>query len=1046
MKKYFRKEGGEMFRKKVMMFLTGSLLMLVSSVPAWGSAVPPESSVQAEADISGDADERLEEMGEASLYEEEAYESPAPLVDAVSDGMNESLVQEMQEDINDGPAFDAVEDGAVTVAANISMEESKETIGADEIEAAPEVQGVDDIVTEMPASSEDMICVSENLAKEKEKEAVPCIEQATVLEETTEEPPLLGSETGAVPYTVSVEEYGAKGTDKKDDAVAIQKAVNSVQSSGGTVYIPKGTYYISKALVIPSFVTLTGEGSGSVILKANKAVDSLVKTDQYAALTKNGTAQWNDTAGVPMGYTLSGITFDGAGLAKNGISMYGYGFQLRDLYVRNYTGTGVLENWGSNGNDVWNDNYSKYLESYVAGLHVSGCKTGIEWNGLTDAYLTDLLVHDCTTGMIVNAPIYLGSAEFRKNDLGLVLAADAQVEDLVISKCGTGVRVTGWNADIDNLRASGNTQSDLDITSKSKGAVIRNAVITTDGKHTAVSNKGGAVIGKLTIDGKTSYNAAVKDKASLSDTDYFRTKAAGLRLAEAGNGNTVVDAASFGAKGNQTADDTKALQAAIDSLRATGGTVHLGPGTYRITKKLLIYSGITLEGDGVHVTRIFLGDNSNCAMLESVSGAKGFVIKDIEFVGNKWNGHNTGSAGLVLNGSAFVIDNVWINGASGDGVYVNTQKSDVYALIRNLNIRYCGGKGIVYRLNGSVYTDCLTVSESGGIGLDAYTDALFGFVHLYANHGAYQMVDTGGLQAEKIVSESSYGIAVLLKANATRIGTLQAYNNRGTDLYAASGAKNIRVGTMLIKNAADSRASFADLSTTFKYGLLYRTQDAGYDRGTMKVSGPALTYEYAGSAILPSVKAVINGKTLKKGTDYTVSYVSNKAVGTGAVIVTGLREGLGSFVIPFKIVEKDYSGTYYIASAVNTNLVIDVVNGSKAACANVWLYAANKSGAQKFVFKKQSDGYYTIKNAQSGMSLDIYNGSSASGTNVWQYATNGSAAQLWKIIQNTDGSITIRSKLGTVLDIYNGSITSGTNIWAYASNGSAAQKWKLLKV
>ena len=62
MKKYFRKEGGEMFRKKVMMFLTGSLLMLVSSVPAWGSAVPPESSVQAEADISGDADERRKRL------------------------------------------------------------------------------------------------------------------------------------------------------------------------------------------------------------------------------------------------------------------------------------------------------------------------------------------------------------------------------------------------------------------------------------------------------------------------------------------------------------------------------------------------------------------------------------------------------------------------------------------------------------------------------------------------------------------------------------------------------------------------------------------------------------------------------------------------------------------------------------------------------------------------------------------------------------------------------------------------------------------------
>lgn len=1027
-----------MLRKKVMLLLTGSLLMIASPVPVWGSAIPPDAPLQADAGIQEDISNSLEEEENVvQLLEADdiSYESEEDDVTSIPEECTASLVSEELSGTS-ASGEEAASSFEPEYTDDLPAGEARESESTGE---KPEEEAPD---KEEPSV---MAAGAEEDGADNEGESLPgtaCIPEPQ--EEQTEEPPLLGSETGAVPYTVSVEEYGARGTDTKDDTTAIQNAVNSVKASGGTVYIPKGTYYVSRSLVIPSFVTLTGEGSAAVVLKAKKAVDSLVKTDQYAALSSKGTAQWHDTSGVPMGYTLSGITFDGAGLAKNGISMYGYGFQMRDLYVRNYTGTGILENWGRNGSDKWNDNYSKYLEAYADGLHVSGCNTGIEWNGLTDAYLTDLLVHDCVTGMIINAPIYIGSAEFRNNTTGIVIAADAQVEDIVVKKCGTGVRVTGWQANIDNVRASGNTKTDIEVTSKSKNAVIRNAVITTDGKHTAVTNKGGAMIGKLTVDGKTTYNAAVKDKASLTETDYFRKKIAGLNLANVGTGKKIVDVSSFGAKGNQSADDTKALQAAIDSLRTTGGTVHLGPGTYRITKKLLLYSNVTLEGDGVHATRIFLGDNSNCAMLESVSGAKGFAIKDIEFVGNKWNGHNTGAAGLVLNGSAFMIDNVWINGVSGDGVYVNTQKSDVYASITNLNIRYCGGKGIVYRLNGSVYTDGLTVSESGGIGLDNYTNALFGFVHLYANHGTYQMVDAGGIQAEKVVSESSYGVSVLLKAKSARVGTLHMYNNRGTDLYAAGGTSNIRIGTLLIKNAANSRASFADLSTGLKYGLMKSTQDTGYSRGTMTVTGPALSYAYAGTAISPSVKAVLNGKTLKKGTDYTVTYVSNNAVGTGAVIVTGLKQGLGTFVIPFSITEKDFSGTYYIASAANTNLVIDIANGSKSAGANVWLYQSNKSGAQKFVFTKRADGYYTILNAQSGMSLDIYNGSSASGTNVWQYASNGSAAQLWKLILNADGTLTIRSKLGTVLDIYNGNISSGTNIWAYASNGSTAQKWKLI--
>ena len=253
----------------------------------------------------------------------------------------------------------------------------------------------------------------------------------------------------------------------------------------------------------------------------------------------------------------------------------------------------------------------------------------------------------------------------------------------------------------------------------------------------------------------------------------------------------------------------------------------------------------------------------------------------------------------------------------------------------------------------------------------------------------------------------------------------------------------------MIKNPAIERASYADLSNSAKYGIKTSTKDAGYSAKTMGITGIAKVYDYTGKAVRPAPVITYNGKKLISGTDYSVSYVKNTAIGNGAVVITSKGTNKGAFVMPFQITEptvKDYSGTYYIAAASNTNLVIDIYGGSKDSGANVQLYNANKSGAQKFIFSKTSDGYYTILNAQSGKSLDIYGGSASSGTNVWQYNANGSDAQKWQIIENADGSVTIKSKLGTVLDIYNGSIKSGTNIWAYQSNGSAAQRWKLMAI
>ncbi|HEY5911844.1 MAG TPA: glycosyl hydrolase family 28-related protein [Verrucomicrobiae bacterium] len=61
------------------------------------------------------------------------------------------------------------------------------------------------------------------------------------------------------PDVHSVRDFGAQGDGKTDDTAAFQKALDTVaQAGGGVVYAPRGNYFFSGHLNIPSAVTLKG--------------------------------------------------------------------------------------------------------------------------------------------------------------------------------------------------------------------------------------------------------------------------------------------------------------------------------------------------------------------------------------------------------------------------------------------------------------------------------------------------------------------------------------------------------------------------------------------------------------------------------------------------------------------------------------------------------------------------------------------------------------------------------------------------------------------
>lgn len=64
--------------------------------------------------------------------------------------------------------------------------------------------------------------------------------------------------------------FNAKGNKFHDDSASIQSSINYVaKKGGGTIYLPHGTYKVTKTIYIPDNVTIIGEGQGekSTVIK-----------------------------------------------------------------------------------------------------------------------------------------------------------------------------------------------------------------------------------------------------------------------------------------------------------------------------------------------------------------------------------------------------------------------------------------------------------------------------------------------------------------------------------------------------------------------------------------------------------------------------------------------------------------------------------------------------------------------------------------------------------------------------------------------------------
>ncbi len=111
----------------------------------------------------------------------------------------------------------------------------------------------------------------------------------------------------------------------------------------------------------------------------------------------------------------------------------------------------------------------------------------------------------------------------------------------------------------------------------------------------------------------------------------------------------------------------------------------------------------------------------------------------------------------------------------------------------------------------------------------------------------------------------------------------------GTD-YTVSYSNNTKVGTATVKITGKDNYT----------GSISKTYSIKNNFKKATISGIS-NKSYTGKNITQSITVKYNGKTLKKGTDYTVSYSSNKNIGTATVKIAGKGSYTGTITKTFKI-------------------------------------------------------------------------------------------------------------------------------------------------
>ena len=433
---------------------------------------------------------------------------------------------------------------------------------------------------------------------------------------------------------INVKAHGVVGDGAADDTAALQVLLSDLRE-GSILYFPPGVYRITRELLIqksqdndPKEKRLIGIGF------YGHGATTVIKYDGEPG------AVMLRIRGM-LHYRMDGLVFDGSGKAR--VGMY-HDNKLPDtmlfethLYhsfitMRGFTDYGIL--FGKLDNNPAGASAEPTFQHMI----FEDCGTGITFNNFNDYNFTFdgcIFRDNARMGVeCVNGNFYVRNSRFENNGLDVFANPEHSSSIRRSVSVGSGsflhflngvspftvenCLVVDWKNDT-AIKAGGAPLMVFDNrfeNSTSKPAAI-DAGRSQQVIHTANVFDGAKRL--LSLESATYVTAELAEKSPLrlsADMDFMPAK---VELP-----TRRFDAKTdFGATGNGKADDTAAIQAAIDAARAHGknGMVYLPKGNYRITRPLRLEGGGYSFGGGTVYSELhFDGDQDADAIVVAPEG------------------------------------------------------------------------------------------------------------------------------------------------------------------------------------------------------------------------------------------------------------------------------------------------------------------------------------------------------------------------------------------------------------------------------------------
>jgi glucan 1,3-beta-glucosidase len=382
---------------------------------------------------------------------------------------------------------------------------------------------------------------------------------------------------GTAGYKVfrNVKDYGAKGDGSTDDTAAINAAIadgnrcgqncDSSTVSPALIFFPAGTYVVSAPIVQFYYTQMVGDALKPPTLKAapNFSGMAVIDADPYTNGANWYTNQNNFFRQVRnFVIDLTGITAkNGAGIhwqVAQGTSLQNIRFEMiknaansqSGIFMDNGSGgfmSDLTFNGGNMGMFVGNQQFTSRNMTF------NNCKTAIfmNWNWIWA--FKSIYINNCQLGLdMANVP--------KNQTVGSVLIQDSKFVNTPIgvnsSFTTNSVPVSGGTLVLDNVDFSGSevaVQSYDGTTVLQGGGAVQNWV----SGQTYTGSVASRTIGMMA--------APSKPKGLLASNGYIFERS--KPQYEQYPASSFVSVKSKGAAGDGVTDDTKAIQAAIDSLQ-----------------------------------------------------------------------------------------------------------------------------------------------------------------------------------------------------------------------------------------------------------------------------------------------------------------------------------------------------------------------------------------------------------------------------------------------------------------------------------------------